>query len=862
MDVIKFKPIYFVIITVILIQQSSLSCFGQKIRYQRIEIPFDKEILTQVQSLGIPVDFINRKQMMVFEISELEAKLLKNSKISYNVVIDDLEKYYRERNSGKNPAEILLQQRQSKGYTIPDGFELGSMGGCCKLDEMLTHLDFMAENYPELISPRLPAGDLSTIEQRQVYWVKISDNPLINENEPEVLYTALTHSREPVSMQQMLFFMYYLLENYSTDSLIKSLVDNTELYFIPCVNPDGYVYNEVTNPQGGGMWRKNRRLVATNVYGVDLNRNFGYQWGYDNYGSSSIPSSSTYRGPSAFSERETSIIRNFCAEHEFSISLNFHTNGQYLLHPWGYVSYIYPPDYQIMQEWAKLITNENHYRYGNSASLLYLVNGDINDYLYGEVNEKPQCFGFTPEVGNADDGFWPPIEEIVPQCFECLHMNLTVAQLAGYHFTLTNNTPVTISGHEDYINFQIQRNGLRNAPVTVSVEPVSGNFESAGTPRSYELSNILGAVTDSIQIFLGPGIKPGDTISFVLKATCEYFATSQVCSHLFGTTNAVFSDDCNTIEKWISSDWTTTGNQFFSPAASVISTSGSYYPNNKISQIRMAQSTDLSETNNAWLQFYARWELDGGQDFVRCVASTNGGQSWQTLPGNYTCYNFITNLPDIPVYAGKQTSWIKETIDLSRFAGENILLGFYFHSDESIGKPGFFFDDVKVETLSYQPEIQEISISKGWSGLSAYLVPENSNLNQLFANQSSNLEIIVHNNLFFQPGNSQSTLTHWNSSDGYKVKFLQNTTLQLSGFPESVPFLQLSEGWNLVPVLKQNPVSVYEISTSPPEKITLIRDVVGQTVYWPDEQIGTLIFLIPGKSYFIKASGSCKLYYE
>ena len=159
LDVIKFKPIYFVIITVILIQQSSLSCFGQKIRYQRIEIPFDKEILTQVQSLGIPIDFINRKQMMVFEISELEAKLLKNSKISYNVVIDDLEKYYRERNSGKNPAEILLQQRQSKGYTIPDGFELGSMGGCCKLDEMLTHLDFMAENYPELISPRLPAGD-------------------------------------------------------------------------------------------------------------------------------------------------------------------------------------------------------------------------------------------------------------------------------------------------------------------------------------------------------------------------------------------------------------------------------------------------------------------------------------------------------------------------------------------------------------------------------------------------------------------------------------------------------------------------------------------------------------------------------
>lgn len=858
---LKFKFIYRFIVVVFLFQQLSLPGFGQKIRYQRVEIPFDQEILKQIQSLGIPVDYINQKQMMVFEIDEQEVKLLKNSKIGYNVLIDDLEAFYRERNSGKNPSEILSQQRQSKGYNIPAGFELGSMGGYCTLNEMLAHLDFMAENYPDLISPRLPASDLTTVEGREVVWVKISDNPLFDESEPEVLYTALTHAREPVSMQQMLFYMYYLLENYASDSLVKSLVDNTELYFIPCVNPDGYVYNEVTNPEGGGLWRKNRRVVATNTYGVDLNRNFGYQWGYDNYGSSPIPSSSTYRGPSAFSEQETKIFKRFCAEREFVISLNFHTHGQYLIHPWGYVSYIYPPDYQIMQEWAKILTSENHYRYGNSASLLYLVNGDINDYLYGEVIEKPQCFGFTPEVGNAEDGFWPSVEEIVPQCLESLHMNLLAAQLAGYHFTLTDLTPVTISDHEDYVCFQIQRNGLQNAPVQVSVEPLSGNFNSVEAPVIYQIENILGKISDSIQIFLSPGIKPGDTISFVLKATCEHFKSSDTISHLFGTSTVYYFDNCNTFEKWISSDWTTTSNQFFSPAASVISTAGSYYANNKISLIRIAQSIGLTDVNHAWLQFYARWELDGGQDFVRCVASTNGGQTWQNLPGNYTSYNFVTNLPTIPVYAGKQTSWVKETIDLSGFVGQNILLGFYFHSDGSIGKPGFFIDDVSVESLKYQPVVQEINISEGWSGLSAYLVPENTNMNQLFANQASNLEIIVHNDLFYQPGNNQSTLTKWNSSAGYKVKFSQNTSLQLSGYPENVPYLQLSEGWNLVPVLSQHPVSVNEISTIPSGKISLIRDAVGQTVYWPDEQIGTLFLLMPGQSYFIKTSESCKLYY-
>ncbi len=94
-----------------------------------------------------------------------------------------------------------------------------------------------------------------------------------------MLYTALTHAREPASVQQLLYFMYYILENYGVDDEITDIVDNTELYFVPCVNPDGYVYNQMESPQGGGMWRKNRRNNGDGSFGVDLNRNFGYKWG-------------------------------------------------------------------------------------------------------------------------------------------------------------------------------------------------------------------------------------------------------------------------------------------------------------------------------------------------------------------------------------------------------------------------------------------------------------------------------------------------------------------------------------------------------------------------------------------------------
>ena len=142
--------------------------------------------------------------------------------------------------------------------------------------------------------------------------VKISDNPDVDEAEPEILYTALHHAREPQSMMQMIYFMYYLLENYNTNPSVQYIVNNRELYFIPVVNPDGYEYNRTTNPSGGGMWRKNRKNNGSS-YGVDLNRNYGpyTYWNAPNGGSSTDPSSDTYRGTAPFSEPETSKLKEF-----------------------------------------------------------------------------------------------------------------------------------------------------------------------------------------------------------------------------------------------------------------------------------------------------------------------------------------------------------------------------------------------------------------------------------------------------------------------------------------------------------------------------------------------------------------------
>jgi len=222
-------------------------------------------------------------------------------------------------------------------FKLPSNYPYGSMNGFPNLNELYESLDLMQELYPKLITVRKSVGNFRTEEGNLIYYVKLSDNPDLDESEPEILYTALHHAREPVSMSQMLYFMWHLLENYGQDQEITKLVNSRAMYFIPCVNPDGYLYNQKTNPAGQGFWRKNRKEDTDGV-GVDLNRNYGYQWGYNDTGSSPLWGSETFRGENAFSEIETKAIRQFCIDHEFHIALNYHSHGDLLIVPWGYSS--------------------------------------------------------------------------------------------------------------------------------------------------------------------------------------------------------------------------------------------------------------------------------------------------------------------------------------------------------------------------------------------------------------------------------------------------------------------------------------------------------------------------------------------
>ena len=282
--------------------------------------------------------------------------------------------------------------------------------------EALAEMSAYAASYPSIA--RLDTIGMS-LEGRPIVAIEISDQVGIDESEPEALIVGCHHARELMSVEVPLYVMRRLLDGYATDPLIHSLVDSREIWIAPVVNPDGFVW--VESHSGGasnGWWRKNRRPHADGTFGVDLNRNYGFEWGHDDLGSSPTPASETYRGTGPFSEPETAALRSFIAGRSFTVSASFHSYGNLVLYPWGY-DLLDTPDHSVFSALADSMAVQNGYRAGNPKSnAIYLTNGDMDDWVYGEQAEKPALYGYTFEVNSSSDGFDPPESLIGPTCVQ------------------------------------------------------------------------------------------------------------------------------------------------------------------------------------------------------------------------------------------------------------------------------------------------------------------------------------------------------------------------------------------------------------------------------------------------------------
>lgn len=622
------------------------------------------------------------------------------------VLATDAEYYYRNR-AGMTQAAVGFANDACHAmcdYEVPQHFSMGSMAGFLTYDELWTLIDSMQVWYPGLATGRAAIDStLLTAEGRYVYFIKLSDNVGVDENEPELLYTALHHAREPQSMMQLVFYMCYLLERYGTDQEVTNLLDNNELFFIPCLNPDGYVYNEVSNPAGGGLWRKNRRANADGSVGVDLNRNYDVNWGYDDVGSSPFGGDDTYRGTHSFSEPETEAVFNFVSAHQFVLTFNYHSYSNLLIHPYGHQPMAYTNDSTLYRNLAYLLTRCNRYKAGTAPETVnYVANGGSDDWYYGDSLSKPKVFAFTPEVGTADDGFWPAPQRIVPLCIENVYSNLSLARLTGSYVLAQHKQPRYVTGATTYCRFDFKNYGFNNlGGCTISINPLSGNIQSVGTAKVYSGLPQLLTFNDSIILNLSSSITTGSAIDYVLVVDNGYFTLTDTIQQVYGTPTLVLYEDGGSVTAWNGAGglWGVDVGTYSSLPSSIGDSPQNVYQPNSITSLTLNTPMDLTTAADATLTFDAQWDIEKGYDYAVLYASIDNGVQWTPLCTEYTRAGNNFQLLGAPIFDGNSQGFRPNRASLNNFLGNEVLLKFELVSDGFQEGDGINFDELRVEIV-------------------------------------------------------------------------------------------------------------------------------------------------------------------
>ncbi len=646
-------------------------------------------------------------------VNSAELKILRNSRFPYEILIPDLKEAFKKRST---PAKT------EKAATVPAGFEYGSMGSYYTFDEVVTELDSMYLMYPNLITQKQSLG--VTEKGNDLWMVKISVNPTVDEDEPEVLYTALHHAREPESIMALLYFMDHILEQYGSDPEITYLLDNRELYFIPVVNPDGYLYNEQTDPNGGGYWRKNRRNNGDGSWGVDLNRNYGYQWGYDDNGSSPTPSSDTYRGPSAFSEPETQAIRDFCNQRHFIMAFNYHTYSNLLIVPWGYISDFLTPDSASYDEYGADMIQFNNYTYGTGNNTVgYLVNGDSDDWMYGEQTTKNKIFAFTPEIGSDADGFWPPEERIVPLAEENVYPNLVLARAAGGYskykdYTLEDRgdfNGYVDAGEEAGLTFDILNAGQGTSRDVTLTLTSSDSYISIITTQSSTPVDIASGETlhsSSFSFSVDQSTPAGYEPQLTLTVSDDGLVTDYAIEGIIvGTPQIIFTDNAeNGAGNWDRGlSWNVTNTSVYSGDYSFTDSPAGDYGNDKTNRLTLVNPLELPVANKIYLKFKTHWDIEAEWDFAKVQVSVNGS-SWTTIQGKYTTQGSGKGEQSTNEYGydGLQADWVEEQFDISGYAGAtSFYLRFDLSSDQAEVRDGWYLDEIEILAYDDSPSAVE-----------------------------------------------------------------------------------------------------------------------------------------------------------
>ena len=716
----------------------------------RIKIHASVEDLQKIKQVGIEFDhgfYDHENSTYVNETEYSNIQKIISLGLKVDILVFDVFRYTDSLNKEEDPFKYenepvrknknmqnmrTLFTPVGKGYeeyiTTPSSFKFGSMGGFYNLQELEAEIDDMVAKYPSLVTKSSIGNTLMGLP---VWVVKISDNAAQDEAEAEVLYTGMHHSREGMSMMNLIYFMRYILENYSKNSSIKEIIDNRELFFIPVVNIDGFNYNTTKSNWDAGrrMRRKNMRETTPNDInpdgssgdGVDINRNYGTYWGStyaNNNASSGTGYSDAYRGTDAFSEPETQNMRAFINNRKFKVAINYHCYGNWWIRPQGPDSTAHPSlklssaATNTYNSIASLFTKYNCYVYGTPHHTVYPVNGYSDDWFFSDPSHDP-VYSFSPEIGDAADGFWCPQSKIIPYAKEQIFANLQAAYSVGSYADLHDQSDLAITTLNGNLNFSITRRGLSNEEITVELIPLN-NIQSVGDKITIPaISNFGGIANGSISYTLPTGLASGSVIRYIWQLKTGGITINDTIIKLYNP-GIVFSVNMD-IASNFSNNWERSGTSVAWNYASNIGLNGTSaltespsgnYANSADHIIRLRNPLDLSSSTQAYLSFMIKYNSENCKDRLQIEISTTGvNGTYVPISTMATITENKGTLAGVPSYTGSTDSWIREIINLTSYSGNNnIGLRFRFRSNSSnavaYSRDGFAIDDFRIAKTS------------------------------------------------------------------------------------------------------------------------------------------------------------------
>jgi len=387
--------------------------------------------------------------------------------------------------------------------------------------EIINTLFYLNDTYSGLV-------DLFSIgkswQNQDIYCIRLT-NEDITHPKPKLLFAGYHHARELISAELALYFAVEAATKFGTNETITHMLNYSEIYIIPALNVDGFSavkenewqrknvhpfdedndtlldedppedvdgdgYIEDLIQWDGYQWvfvrwegidsDSDGSLNEDWVGGVDLNRNYGYQWNASCYSGSPYAWAEDYRGPAPFSEPETQAMRDLALGNDFRYAISFHSGSESIGYPWGYTANPTPDD-NIFRQVASNLSALVGAPYGQSALGMYTLSGSWDDWMYAnrstfaltcEIYTNQSAWQY--EAGPEPDTLWErgvfqffnpdpnQIETVIQRWLPTFSYVTNRAITEAYNIATTNATPlktVVGQGYSMSINVTITNKG-------------------------------------------------------------------------------------------------------------------------------------------------------------------------------------------------------------------------------------------------------------------------------------------------------------------------------------------------------------------------------------------------------------------